>query len=397
MDWRRIPKTYDYLLALAVIALGVFGVVMIYASVHADFSPALPRIVRDFGGLWRSQRLFVITGAILMVAVSMIDYHYIMRFWLYIYGLMMLLLIVALVFFNPAAGTARSVFVPLPFLDGLSMQPSEFSKLFMMLFLSKFLTINKERFNKALWLGLVLILIALPVTLVILQPSLSASLVVLCIALVVLFSAGLYWRTILITGAVLTPVGVMVWLDLMRASPIFVTRFLQEFQWRRIETFLRPQYATVDDLRQTTESLYAIGTGGLTGRGFLQNPYVSLGHNDFIFSVTASQFGFAGAAILLAVVAFVIVRCVLTALRAADFEGRLFCAGVAGMILFETFFHVGVATDILPNTGMPFPFLSSGGSMIWVHMIAIGIVINIGLPRKPKSIFDDTDSEETAD
>ncbi|MCL1845367.1 MAG: FtsW/RodA/SpoVE family cell cycle protein [Defluviitaleaceae bacterium] len=395
MDWKRIPKTYDYFLALAVIALGVFGVVMIYASANADFVPALPRIVRDFGGLWRPQRLYVITGAILMIAVSIVDYRYIMRFYLYIYGAMILLLIVALAFFNPEVGTARSVWVPVPFLGVLSMQPSEFSKIFMMIFLAKFLALNKERFNKVLWLGLVLVLIAVPVGLVVLQPSLSASLVVLCIALVILFAAGLYWRTMLIGAAVLTPVVVMVVLDLHRTTPIFVTRFLQDFQWRRIDTFLRPEYATVDELRQTTESLYAIGTGGLTGRGFLQNPYVTLGHNDFIFSVTASQFGFVGAAVLLGVVGFVIARCVLIAIKSADAEGRLFAAGVAGMILFETFFHVGVATDILPNTGMPFPFLSSGGSMVWVHMIAIGIVLNIGLPRKPRSIFDDgADAED---
>ncbi|MCL1877541.1 MAG: FtsW/RodA/SpoVE family cell cycle protein [Defluviitaleaceae bacterium] len=392
MDWKRIPKTYDYLLALAVIALGVFGVLMVYASVHADFSLALPRIVRDFGGLWRQQRLYVITGTILMIAVSMVDYRYIMRFYLYIYGAMIFFLIVALVFFNPEVATARSVWIPIPFLGVLSMQPSEFSKIFMMVFLAKFLSLNRERFNKPLWLGLVLILVALPVALVVMQPSLSASLVVLCIALVIIFAAGLYWRTILIGGAILAPVAVVVAIDLHRTSPIFVTRFLQDFQWRRIETFIRPQYASEDALRQTTESLYAIGTGGLTGRGFLQNPYVALGHNDFIFSVTASQYGFVGATILLGIVAFVIARCVLIALKSADAEGRFFAAGVAGMILFETFFHVGVATAILPNTGMPFPFMSSGGSMVWVHMIAIGIVLNIGLPRKPKSIFDEPES-----
>ncbi|MCL2356536.1 MAG: FtsW/RodA/SpoVE family cell cycle protein [Defluviitaleaceae bacterium] len=392
MDRKRILKDYDYFLALTVIALGVFGVVMIYASANAEFVPALPRIVRDFGDLWRPQKIYVITGAILMIAISLVDYRLIMRFYLYIYGAMILLLIIALVFFNPDVGTARSVWIPVPFLGVLSMQPSEFSKLFMMIFLAKFLALNKERFNKLLWLGLVLLLIALPVVLVVLQPSLSASLVVLSIALIVLFTAGLYWRTMLIGTAILTPAVVMIVLDLHRASPIFVTRFLQDFQWQRIETFLRPEYASEDAIRQTTESLYAIGTGGLTGRGFLQNPYVALGHNDFIFSVTASQFGFVGAAVLLGIVAFVIARCVIIALKSPDIEGRLFSAGVAGMILIETFFHVGVATAILPNTGMPFPFMSSGGSMIWVHMIAIGIVINIGLPRPPKSMFEDEDA-----
>jgi len=143
-----------------------------------------------------------------------------------------------------------------------------------------------------------------------------------------------------------------------------------------------------DHFMQTQQSLYAISSGGLTGQGFLNNSHVIHGHNDFVFSIVANQFGFAGAAMLLAVITLVIVRCIFIALRAADMEGRLIAAGVAGMLIFETFVHVGVTTNFLPNTGMPFPFLSFGGSMIWVHMMAIGVVLNVGIPRK-KSMFDD--------
>jgi rod shape determining protein RodA len=217
--------------------------------------------------------------------------------------------------------------------------------------------------------------------------------VVLSLSLTILFVGGLYWRTILIGFLAVAPLVVIIWFDLQRTTPIVLTRFLGDFQWRRIESFLRPELANPDAIRQTQDSIYAIGTGGLTGRGFMENPYVILGHNDFIFSVTASQFGFVGAAVLLGIVAFVIVRCIFISLRSIDTEGRLIAAGVAGMLIFETFFHVGVATNILPNTGMPFPFMSYGGSMIWVHMIAIGMVLNVKLPRKPRSIFDE--EEET--
>jgi len=388
MHWKKVPRSYDYLLALAVIALGVFGVVMIYSSVFAE---AVPQWItaRD-GGFWRRQMFFIISGTVLMIALSMIDYHYITRFYWYVYGLMILLLVVVLVIgADDHTGVARWIWLPLPLVGWQSVQPSEFAKIFMMIFLAKFLDIHRDRFNRPLMLGLVLILIALPVFLVFRQPSFSASMVVLFISLIVLFVGGLYWRTIVVGAAVLAPVGVMIWFDLQRTTPIFLTRILGPFQWRRIESFLRPEYANPDAIRQTEGSLYAIGTGGLTGRGFLENPYVILGHNDFIFSVSASQFGFIGAAVLLGVMSFVIVRCIIIALKAIDIEGRLIAAGVAGMLIFETFFHVGVATDLLPNTGMPFPFLSYGGSMIWVHMIAMGIVLNIGLPRKPKSMFDD--------
>lgn len=393
MYWKQVPRSYDYVLALAVIALGVFGVVMIYSSVFAEAVPL--HIQARNTGIWQRQRLFIISGAVLMIAFSLIDYHYITRFYLYIYGLMLLLLVAVLLMgTDDHTGVARWIWLPIPFVGMLSMQPSEFAKIFMTVFLAKFLDTQRDRFNKPLLLGLVLVLIAFPVFLVIRQPSFSASMVVLSLSLVVLFVGGLYWRTILVGLLVLSPLAGMIWFDLQRETPIFLTRFLGDFQWRRIESFLRPEYASPDAIRQTEGSLYAIGTGGLTGRGFLENPYVILGHNDFIFSVAASQFGFVGAVVLLAVVAFVIVRCIFIALKAVDNEGRLIAAGVAGMLIFETFFHVGVATNLLPNTGMPFPFLSYGGSMIWVHMIAMGMVLNVGLPRKPKSMFELQEEDE---
>lgn len=383
MDWKRVLRSYDYLLAVAVIALGIFGVVMIYSSAWAEAVPL--HIAYPMRGMWRRQAAFVGSGAVLMIGFSMIDYHWITKFFVYGYGLMMLML-VSVLFFGVGDGPTRSL--PIPG-TGISVLPSEFAKILMTIFLAKFIATFHERINKPVWLALLLVLIIVPVFLVFEQPSFSASMVVLSISLVVLFVGGLYWRTIAVGAAVAAPIGVMIWFDLQRAAPIFLTRIFSEFQWRRIESLLRPEYAHPDDIRQTLGSLYAIGTGGLTGRGFLQNPYVILGHNDFIFSVAASQFGFVGAVLLLAAVAFVVVKCVMIALKSPDLEGRLIAAGVAGMLIVETFFHVGVATDLLPNTGMPFPFLSYGGSMIWVHMIAMGIVLNIGLPRKPKSMFEE--------
>jgi rod shape determining protein RodA len=391
MDWRRVLRSYDYLLAAGVIALCVFGVVMIYAAIHSPFIPA--GVTADFYTWWARQRVFIITGAFLMVAFSLIDYHFITRFYLYIYGFMLVLLVIVLVIgADDATGTARWIWIPIPLVGWTSMQPSEFSKIFMIISLSAFLGEYKEKFNRPLWLLFVLAAIMLPVFLVIRQPSLSAAMVILSIALVVLYVGGLYYRTILLFLGLAAPLGLATWFDMQRDEPLFLTRLLGGFQWDRIQTFMNPVIGS-DAFRQTQGSLYAIASGGLTGRGFMQNPYVILGHNDFIFSVVAAQFGFVGAAGLLVFVAFIIIRCIMIALRAPDTTGRLIAAGVAGMLIVETFFHVGVATNLLPNTGMPFPFLSYGGSMIWVHMMAIGIVLNVGLPRKPKSIFDSTEEE----
>ena len=383
-------KHYDFLLVIATIALGAFGVAMIYAAVHAE---AVPQFITNMWyRLWERQRAYIITGAVLMIIFSAIDYHLFTRFYILIYGLMIALLAIVFLIGVNEPGVSRWLWIPVPFMGALSMQPSEFSKLFIILFLAKFLAVSKDRFNKPHWLLLVLMLIAVPVAMVAAQPSFSASMVIFAMSLVILFVGGLYYRTILVGLLMATPVAVITWLDLQRTQPIFLSRFLADWQIQRISTMLNPVIGS-DYFRQTEGSLWAIGRGGLTGRGFMNNSYVILGHNDFIFSVVAEQFGFVGSALLLGVVAFIIIKCILIALKAQDMEGRLIAAGVAGMLIFETFFHVGVVTNLLPNTGVPFPFVSFGGSMIWVHMIAMGIVLNVGLPRT-KSMFDD--EEEVA-
>ena len=381
-------RSYDYLLILAVIAVGVFGVLMVYAFGNA---PGRPSAILGWApNIWVRQLIYVISGTVLMIAISFLDYRLLTRFFVYIYLLMITLLIVAMVTgVDDGTGVARWIWIPIPLpnVGRLSIQPSEFSKLFMILFLAKFLEIKKDTFNKIWWLGLLLVLIIVPVILVERQPSLSAALVILSIALIVLFVGGLYYRTIIIGIGLLAPVFIFIWLDLQREVPAFLPNVLNPFQWERIETWLDPQMGS-DAFRQTQQSLAAISAGGFTGRGFLNNSHVIHGHNDFVFSLVAEQFGFVGAVVLLGVIALIIVRCILIALRAQDLQGRLIATGVAGMIIFETFVHVSVATNFLPNTGMPFPFVSFGGSMIWVHMLAIGVVLNVKIPRE-KSIFDD--------
>ena len=376
-------RRFDAFLAVATFALSAAGVLLIYAAIH---SVAAPHSVRAaLGNLWRLQALYVITGAALMVLFSFIDYRFITRFYLYIYGVILLLLLLVLaVGGDDGTNVARWLRIPVPFIGTLSMQPSEFSKIFMILFLAKLLAIHKEKFNKPLYLFMVVVTILLPFLLVAMQPSLSAAIVILSISLIVLFVGGLHSKAILVGGIILVPAAVLTWIDMQRAEPLFLTRILGGFQWRRIETFVNPIPGSYAFL-QTEGSLYAITSGGFTGLGFLNSPHIILGHNDFIFAVAASQFGFVGAMALLGAVAFLIVRCIIIAKNTACPEGRLIAAGVAGMLIIETFFHVGVVTNLIPNTGMPFPFLSYGGSMIWVHMIAIGIVLSVrthGAPSK---------------
>ncbi|MCL2707627.1 MAG: FtsW/RodA/SpoVE family cell cycle protein [Defluviitaleaceae bacterium] len=367
-------RRFDYALAAATLALSIFGVLMIHSATNTGLAPW-------YSDLHANQRFYVISGFVLLLVASFVDYRFITRFYLLIYGLCIGLLVLVLFVGTEQTTADRWILVPIPGTGGVSLQPSEFAKIFMIISLSKFIEIKKESFNKILYLLLTLAATALPVALILRQPSLSAGLVVAVTSFFVLFVGGLYYRTILIGAFLAAPVAVAAWLDMRRAEPLFIKDLLGTYQWQRIETYLRP-VAGSDDVLQVEQSLYAIGSGGLFGKGFGNNGFVIHGHNDFIFAVTAEQFGFAGCAAVLGVVAFIIIKCVFVAIRADDLQGRMIAAGVAGMLLFETFVNVSVSTVILPNTGMPFPFLSYGGTAMWVHMFAVGMVINIGVPRE---------------
>jgi len=383
-------KSFDYLLALSVIGVSAFGVMMIYASANHAGMPMNEAI--RFGWLWRPQRMFVISGTVLMLVFACIDYRLITRFYLFIYGFMMVLLL-AVMIMGASDGTnvARWLAIPVPVIGEISLQPSEFAKIFIILFLAKFLDVKKDDFNRILWLILVLITIAVPVVLVERQPSLSAALVVLFVSMVILFTAGLKLRNIVLGILVVAPILVLLWFDLQRAEPLILGSILRGYQLDRIHALLSAD-PDPNAVLQVENSRRAIAAGGLTGVGFLNNDiYLIFAHNDLIFSVVAEQFGFVGSAALIGVMMFMVVKCMLIGLRAIDLQGRLIAAGVAGLLLFETFVHVGVVTGLLPTTGMPFPFMSYGGSMIWVHMMAMGIVLNVGLKRDKDELEDDVD------
>ena len=180
--------------------------------------------------------------------------------------------------------------------------------------------------------------------------------------------------------------------DVLRENPIIVDKILRPHQITRILTFLRPEEGS-DSYYQTLKSISAIGSGRLMGKGLYEGTlnqlsYLPEPYNDFIFSVIGEEFGFIGCVGVLLVQLFIIFRCALIAMSCRDSFFQLTAAGVAGMIAFQTFVNTGVATGILPNTGMSLPFVSYGGSSMWTNMASIGLVLNISL-RRSKSLFEE--------
>jgi len=371
-------KAFDYTLVLLVTVLSVFGVMMIHSVANLQIR---------YATLPAQQQLHVITGVIVMLVVSMIDYRLIARFYIPIY-LISIALLIAVLIIGPdeITATARWIRITLPGGFDLSIQPSEFAKVFLIVSLAGFIE-NRRTINHPLWLLIYLALAGVPVVLVIMQLSLSAALVLLAIAIFIMFIAGLYLRIIVPSVVLLLPVGILVYFDMLRENHLFIDRILSERQLIRVWTFLDPAAANPDALLQIERSQFAIGSGGLYGLGFMNNiTWVIHGHNDFIFAVAAEQFGFVGSMAILAVIATVIVKCFIVAYQAEDMLGRLIAGGVAGLLLFQAFINVGVVTKLLPNTGMPFPFMSYGGSHMWVHMAAIGLVLNIGFTTRKMKI-----------
>ena len=377
MSVRRHWLSFDFILLILVLAAGEFGIRMIGATA----SYTARRVVAN---AYTSQRLFFMTGIVILIIFTVVDYHLIGRLYWFVYALMIVLLIAVLIFGQgDATGTARWFRFDFPGM-GFAIQPSEFSKIFMIVFLAKFIDKQQDSINNIGVLSILAALIIVPVVLILSQPALSACVVIAFISICVVFSSGLKARYILIPLGIIIPIVMLLVWD-WNGGRVIVDTVLDPYQVSRIEIFLNPERHSAL-FYQSEASLRAIGSGMLHGRGYRQGRYVPMGENDFIFAIIGEQFGFIGCALVLLVFFIIITKCIVIANRAHDMLGKLIAMGVACKLAFEVFVNVGVATYILPNTGMPFPFLSAGGSSLWVNMACIGLVLNVGL-FKAKSIF----------
>ncbi len=375
MNIKKQLQSLDYFLILSVFCLVIFGIVIIGSATRIN--------INGPEGEFQNQMLWFATGIILMLAAALIDYHTISKFYIVIYGFNIFLLILVLIFGgDDGTGVKRWIF---------GIQPSEFSKVFMIIYLSNFIDKHREKINNISILLAVFIATLVPFVLIKEQPSLSASLVTLAIMVTLLFTGRISYKYILIALAIVIPIAIVLIIDLHTEEHKILSLFLEPYHIRRLTTAVNPDLSS-PDYYQTKNSIWAIGSGELRGKGLYQGTinqlsYLPESHNDFIFSVIGEEFGFLGCVCVLVLVLIIIAKCLYIAARAMDNLGKLIASGVAGMLAFQVFVNVGVATGLLPNTGMPFPFLSYGGSSMWINMISIGLVLNVGL-RKPKSIFE---------
>lgn len=368
----------DKWLVAAVCALCVFGIICVGSALHVNLG--------EDASNYYSQMVFFATGLVIMFIVAFFDLDYLSRFDRVLYVVNILLLVAVILVGQSSNNAVRWIgFGP------VTIQPSEFSKVIMIFCMANFIDKKKDSINNISIVARLCALVIVPVVLVFVQPALSACLVILFIFCVQMFVAELDYRFIGKILIVTVPVVAVIILDSIREDPIFVDLIFKDYMITRIKDLVI-QDPSSETYYQTMKSISAISSGQLTGKGLYQGTLNQLSYlpepqNDFIFSVIGEEFGFIGCMAVLGLLFFIIVRCIFIAMESRNLKERLIASGVAGMLLFQTFINVGVATGIMPNTGMSLPFVSSGGSSLWTNMAAIGLVLNIDL-RRSRTLFE---------
>ena len=328
-------------------------------------------------------------GLAAMLVIAFMDYTWILKFsWV------MYLAIAGLLAFTTYSSLGESSKGAQRWIEigPISFQPSELAKLVLILFFAQFIMRNKKNINKILTLILCGILFAVPAYMILDQPDLSTTVVLITIFCSLLFVGGLSWRYIVAAFAIIIPVvGVIVFLAIQPESTV-----LENHQRQRILAFIYPEEYADSTAYQQINSEIAIGSGQLNGKGYKNNEvtsvkngrYILEPHTDFIFAVIGEEFGFKGSVFLIAVLFSIVLECLYVAYKAKDTAGRLIASGMAAWIGFQTFVNLGVATFILPNTGLPLPFISYGLTSILCLYMGIGFVLNVKLQqRKNGEVF----------
>ena len=360
-------KRYSISLVIIVLILGLIGAFLI-SKVQAEGE-----------NLYIKHLIGIAGGLVIAVIVSLIDYHFMASFYIILY-IVNLVLLVMVKFMGSTLNYSQRWLVIGP----IQFQPSELSKIMLILFMAKLFSIFRQKINNALILLLVTVSIAIPAYFVLTQPNLSTTLVIVFIFIMMIFAAGLSWKIIL----PILVIGIPVFLGLFWYIQQPYQVLLQPYQQERVLSIINPE-AHPETMYQQDNSVQSIGSGQLYGKMFSEDAgtersykYVPISESDFIFSVAGEEFGFLGGCIILTLFAFIIYKCLSTAKKAPDYMGMLIAVGIASMFAFQVFVNIGVATRMLPNTGIPLPFVSSGLSSLMSGMLAIGIILNIRLQPK---------------
>ncbi|MBE5921559.1 MAG: rod shape-determining protein RodA [Lachnospiraceae bacterium] len=331
-----------------------------------------------------SRQIFgMVLGLVACLVLTLFSYKFVLKFYWIYYFLNLSLLIIVRFFGSINMGAKRWIELGS---TGLNLQPSEFTKLFLILFFAALISKHYQRLNKLTQLFFMCVLLVIPVALILDQPDLSTSIVICLVFCVILFVAGISWK--IIFGAIVAAVPLVAILAFLIMQP--GQTILEDYQYNRIVGFYDETNEEAAVLREQQEqSVIAIGSGGLYGKGLNNNTVTSVKngeflselHTDFIFAIVGEELGFVGCAVLILLLFCIIVECFIVGGRAADLDGKIIACSFASLIGIQSIINMAVVTMLIPNTGLTLPFVSYGISSLLSLYAGVGIVLNISMHK----------------
>ena len=356
-------RYYNFKLILFAVTVTIIGILVIGSAKESVQS----RQIMGF-----------IIGIVCMLILSIIDYSFVLNFYWFIYVLNIVLLLAVCIFGDNAGGAQRWLEIA-----GTRFQPSELAKILLILFYAQFIMKHKDNLNSFKILLSMILLFIPPFLLVIKQPALSTSIIILVIFCVLVFIGGISYKIIGAVLAIVVPILIIGLVLVIQPDQ----KIIEPYQQTRILAWLQPEKYSNTQGYQQQNSITAIGSGQLTGKGYKNNVvasvkngnFISEPQTDFIFAIVGEELGFLGCCTVIILQFVCVIECIRIGRKSKDIAGTLICAGVATNIGFQSFMNIGVATGVMPNTGIPLPFVSYGLTSLVSLYIGLGVVLNVGL------------------
>ncbi|MGD0765811.1 MAG: rod shape-determining protein RodA [Dehalococcoidia bacterium] len=355
-------RSFDYVLLLASLALVGYGILLIYSGSLPSYKNASAVLSHPVA----KQIAFAIIGVAAMLALSRIDYQILGRVASALYvgalGALAFVLVVGAAIY----GSRRWIEV-----GGTQVQPSEITKLVLIIVLSKYLADRQEQIGQVKTFAVSLLIVLLPMMLVFAEPDLGSAVILFAIWLAIVIVGGARSRHVLgLFGAAAV------------AAPFALIALINNYQRERIATFLDPGKDPLGAGFNTLQAEISIGSGKIFGKGLTHGTHTQLDYlrtqtTDYLFSVLGEELGFVGVMVLFALFLLLLMRGLQTASSSRDPFGRMMATGIVTYILFQVFINIGVNIRLLPVTGVPLPFISQGGSSLVTLFIALGILQSI--------------------
>ncbi len=370
----KILKNIDYVLVLSTISLLALSLlVLASASSNATADPYfyLNKHIRN-----------ILIGILFLIIATTIPYNIFMRMYKVLYLMNIALLLLVLFFGREVHGSVSWIYI-----KSFSFQPSEIAKIIYILTFASFLAKNEGKLQNLFSILKCFLYLTPLLVLLLLQPDLGTALVFIAITVVMMFIAGANPK-ILFPLCFAGLFGIIIWVYAHLNFGVYLP--LKEYQLMRLIVFLNPYNdgsGGLDGGYNIIQSLVAIGSGGLTGKGLFsgtqsQLSFLPFPYTDFIFSVIGEELGFFGANLIFGLYLIFIFRGIRIAYTARDLYGSLIVTGFLGMMCFHILENVGMTISIMPITGIPMPFFSYGGTNMWANLMGVGLCLNVYLRKK---------------